>query len=219
MAGMDMGIVNSAQVIEDAYDKLDTELLEYIEDVIFNRREDSTERMLDFAASLDPKSKPTAVRKSRRFLASKSRCSGPVPDYKPYVSTLPRSDAFAKLDAVMKERIIMIDGATGTSIQGYKLEEEDFRGELWKNHTHDLKGFNDGLCITRPDIMEEIHNGFREAGADIIETNSFNATTISAADYELDQIETVFTINKASAEVALKCAKAWTAKDATEASG
>merc|ERR1719482_481529 len=70
--GMDMGIVNSAQVIEDAYDKLDKELLEYVEDVIFNRREDSTERLLEFAATLDPKSKPTSVRKSRRHLASKS---------------------------------------------------------------------------------------------------------------------------------------------------
>jgi len=127
--------------------------------------------------------------------------------------SLPRSSAFESLDKVMKERIIMIDGATGTSIQGYKLEEEDFRGELWKNHSHDLKGFNDGLCITRPDVMEEIHNGFLEAGADIIETNSFNATSISAADYELDQKETVFLINKASAEVACKCAKAWTAKN------
>jgi 5-methyltetrahydrofolate--homocysteine methyltransferase len=210
---MDMGIVNSAQVIEDAYDKLDKELLEYVEDVIFNRREDSTERMLDFAASLDPKSKPTAVRKSRRHLASKSLDSGPVPDYKPFTSELPKSAAFAQLDAIMKERIIMIDGATGTSIQGYKLEEEDFRGKIWKDHTHDLKGFNDGLCITRPDVMEEIHNGFLEAGADIIETNSFNATTISALDYELEAVETVHMINKASAEVAVKCARAWTAKD------
>merc|ERR1719271_1590098 len=112
---MDMGIVNSAQVIEDAYEKLDTELLEYVEDVIFNRREDSTERMLEFSTTLDPKSKPTAVRKSRRHLACKSINSGPVPDYKPYLSTLPRSDAFETLDKVMKERIIMIDGATGTS--------------------------------------------------------------------------------------------------------
>merc|ERR1719498_1335890 len=171
LAGMDMGIVNSAQVIEDAYEKLDAELLEYVEDVIFNRREDSTERMLEFCETLDPKSKPTNVRKSRRHLACKSINTGPVPDYKPYVSTLPRSDAFERIDKVMKERIIMIDGATGTSIQGYKLEEADFRGEIWKDHTHDLKGFNDGLCCTRPDIMREIHNGFLEAGADIIETN------------------------------------------------
>jgi 5-methyltetrahydrofolate--homocysteine methyltransferase len=212
-AGMDMGIVNSAQVEEDQYDKLDKELLVYVEDVIFNRREDSTERLLEFATTLDPKSHPTAVRKSRRHLASKSHDSGPVPDYKPFVSTLPRSDAFEKLDKIMKERIIMIDGATGTSIQTYKLEEEDFRGEIFKNHTHDLKGDNDLLCITRPDVMEEITNGFLEAGADIVETNSFNGTSISQADYELESKENVFLINKTAAEVAKKCTTAWTAKD------
>jgi 5-methyltetrahydrofolate--homocysteine methyltransferase len=72
-AGMDMGIVNSAQVIEDEYDKLDKELLEYVEDVFWNRREDSTERLLDFSTTLDPKSKPTAVRKSRMHLAKKEQ--------------------------------------------------------------------------------------------------------------------------------------------------
>merc|ERR1719440_2055287 len=212
-AGMDMGIVNSAQVIEDAYEKLDKELLEYVEDVIFNRREDATDRMLDFATTLDPKSKPTAVRKSRRHLAMKSVNTGPVPDYKPWVSNLPKSDCFEKLHKVIQERIIMIDGATGTSIQGYKLEEPDFRGERFKDHPNDLKGDNDLLCITRPDIMEEIHNGFLEAGADIIETNSFNGTFISQADYALEAKDIVFDINKASAEVAKKCAKAWTDKN------
>merc|ERR1719456_1114286 len=126
--------------------------------------------------------------------------------------SLPRSDVFGVLDKVMKERIIMIDGATGTSIQKYKLEEKDFRGEQWKNHTHDLKGDNDLLCVTRPDIVTEIHNGFLEAGADIIETNSFNGTFISQADSELDSKENVFLINKTSAELAKKCAAAWTAK-------
>merc|ERR1719324_1430188 len=104
----------------------------------------------------------------------------------------------------------MIDGAMGTNIQSYKLEEEDFRADIWKNHTHDLKGDNDVLCVTRPDIIEEIHNGFLEAGSDIIETNSFNGTKISQADYNLDQKETVFLINKTSAEVAKKCADAYT---------
>merc|ERR550537_1560120 len=101
----------------------------------------------------------------------------------------------------------------GTNIQGYKLEEHDFRGEQWKNHTHDLKGDNDVLVVTRPDIIKEIHNGFLEAGADIIETNSFNGTNISQADYELESKENVFLINKASAELAKKCCVAWTAKD------
>jgi 5-methyltetrahydrofolate--homocysteine methyltransferase len=216
LAGMDMGIVNSAQVIEDAYEKLDKELLEYVEDVLLNRREDATERLLDFSQTLDPKSKPTAVRKSRRHLASKSQYSGPVPDYKPWVDTLPKTDAFDKLDAIMKERVIMIDGAMGTNIQSYKLEEPDFRGEKWKDHTHDLKGDNDLLCVTRPDVIMEIHNRFLEAGADIIETNSFNGTNISQADYELDQKENVFLINKVSAEVAKKCTTEWTAKDPTK---
>jgi 5-methyltetrahydrofolate--homocysteine methyltransferase len=119
----------------------------------------------------------------------------PVPEYKSYVSPLPRSDCFEKLDKIMKERVIMIDGATGTSIQGYKLEEPDFRAEIFKNHTHDLKGDNDLLCITRPDVMEEITNGFLEAGADIVETNSFNGTSISQEDYALEARETVFLIN------------------------
>merc|ERR1719484_367581 len=212
-AGMDMGIVNSAQVEEDKYEKLDKELLEYVEDCLFNRREDSTERLLDYSQTLDPKSKPTNVRKSRRHLACKSRDSGPVPDYKPYVDPLPKSPAFELLEKVMKERVIMIDGATGTNIQNYKLEEEDFRGEQWKDHTHDLKGNNDCLSVTRPDVISEIHNKFLEAGADIIETNTFSGTFISQGDYELDSKENVFLINKASAELAKKCAQEWTAKD------
>merc|ERR1719281_806418 len=112
----------------------------------------------------------------------------------------------------MKERIVIIDGAMGTSVQGYKLEEADFRGEIWKNHTHDLKGDNDVLCVTRPDVIEEIHNGFLAAGADIIETNSFNGTNISQADYELDSKENVFLINKSAAELAKKCCEEWTKK-------
>merc|ERR1719261_1352685 len=112
----------------------------------------------------------------------------------------------------MKERVIMIDGATGTNIQAYKLEEAAFRGEMWKDHKHDLKGDNDILCVTRPDVVCEIHNGFLEAGADIIETNSFNGTSISQADYELESKENVFLINKSSAELAKKCADEWTAK-------
>jgi 5-methyltetrahydrofolate--homocysteine methyltransferase len=126
--------------------------------------------------------------------------------------SLPRSDVFDKLDAVMKERVVIIDGAMGTNIQAYKLEEADFRGEKWKDHTHDLKGDNDLLVVTRPDVIMEIHNGFLEAGADIIETNSFNGTSISQADYELDQKENVFLINKCSAEIAKKCTTEWTAK-------
>jgi 5-methyltetrahydrofolate--homocysteine methyltransferase len=85
----------------------------------------------------------------------------------------------------MKERIIYIDGAMGTQIQKYKLEEEDFRGERYKNHSNELKGNNDLLVITRPDVIGEIHTAYLAGGADIIETNTFNGTCISQADYEL----------------------------------
>jgi 5-methyltetrahydrofolate--homocysteine methyltransferase len=85
----------------------------------------------------------------------------------------------------MKQRIIFIDGAMGTMIQRFKLQEEDFRGERYANHSHELKGNNDILVITRPDVIEDIHMQYLNAGADIIETNTFNGTTISQADYEL----------------------------------
>jgi methionine synthase I (cobalamin-dependent) len=91
----------------------------------------------------------------------------------------------------MKERIIYIDGAMGTMIQRYKLQEEDFRGERYANHGHELKGNNDVLVITRPDIIEEIHTAYLEGGADIIETNTFNGTSISQADYELQDKDEV----------------------------
>eukprot|EP00982_Pelagococcus_subviridis_P014775 31354-Pelagococcus_subviridis.AAC.24 len=113
----------------------------------------------------------------------------------------------------MKERIMVIDGAMGTAVQKYKLQEEDFRGERYKNHTHDLKGNNDILVITRPDVVEEIHSKYLAAGADIIETNTFNATMISQADYELDKKEEVYLINKTAAQLAKKCCVAFTKKN------
>jgi 5-methyltetrahydrofolate--homocysteine methyltransferase len=79
---------------------------------------------------------------------------------------------------VLKERILILDGAMGTMLQGYKLTEDDFRGEQFKNHPVPLQGNNDILCLTRPDVIREIHEKYLEAGADIIETNSFNATTV-----------------------------------------
>jgi len=85
----------------------------------------------------------------------------------------------------MKQRIIFIDGAMGTMIQRYKLTEAGLQGERYANHSHELKGNNDVLVITRPDVIEDIHMQYLTAGADIIETNTFNGTTISQADYEL----------------------------------
>eukprot|EP00894_Picocystis_sp_ML_P001218 jgi/Pico_ML_1/51735/g300.t1 len=230
-AGMDMGIVNSAQVIADEYEKIDKELLEYVEDVLFNKRPDATERILEYAATLEPKCPPTAVRKigGNKFVATPKEnpkpegydpvapadpsSLPPVPEYIPYQAQLKQSDTFDVLHSVMKERIFIIDGAMGTSIQKYKLTEEDYRGERYKDHAHDLKGNNDILVITRPDVIHEIHCKFLESGADIIETNTFNGTTISQADYSLDTLDEVVLINKTAAELAKKAAAEYTAKD------
>src|SRR5881227_2815134 len=88
----------------------------------------------------------------------------------------------------LQKRILILDGAMGTMIQGYHLEEADFRGERFRDHPHDLKGNNDLLCMTRPGVIEEIHKAYLDAGADIIETNSFNAQRLSQGDYKLEEI-------------------------------
>eukprot|EP00878_Enallax_costatus_P040558 GHUV01046868.1.p1 GENE.GHUV01046868.1~~GHUV01046868.1.p1 ORF type:complete len:162 (-),score=77.39 GHUV01046868.1:442-927(-) len=111
----------------------------------------------------------------------------------------------------MQQRIIFIDGAMGTMIQRYKLTEADFCGERYANHSHELKGNNDILVITRPDVIYDIHMQYLEGGADIIETNTFNGTTISQADYELQAPEEVFLINKSAAELAKKATAAYMA--------
>ena len=103
---------------------------------------------------------------------------------------------------VMRERILILDGATGTYLQGLSLTEEDFRGERFKNHAVPLKGCNDVLCITKPEAIIGMHRAYIEAGADIIETNSFNANRFSLADYELQDM--VYEISKAAAECAVK---------------
>jgi len=231
-AGMDMGIVNSAQVIEDVYENIDKELLKFVEDVMFNRSPDATENMLNFAAIIDAKSKPCALRRKDgsppAFKASPRENVStianpiapkpaselqPVPTYAKWVDPIKPTAAFAQLNKIMSERIMVIDGAMGTAVQKYRLSEEDFRGERYKNHTHDLKGNNDILVITKPDVVEEIHSKYLAAGADIIETNTFNSTMISQADYELDQKEEVYLINKTAAQLAKKCCVAFTAKN------
>jgi 5-methyltetrahydrofolate--homocysteine methyltransferase len=92
------------------------------------------------------------------------------------------------LAALLRERIVILDGAMGTMVQRYKLAEADYRGARFANHPSDLKGNNDLLCLTKPEVIEEIHAGYLAAGADIIETNTFNAQTISQADYGLEPI-------------------------------
>ncbi len=99
-----------------------------------------------------------------------------------------RAARAAELHALFASRIAVLDGAMGSVIQGYTLEEGDFRGVRFADHPHDLKGNNDLLCLTRPDVIEEIHGRYFEAGADMIETNTFNSTAISQADYRLEPI-------------------------------
>ncbi|MFT6716962.1 MAG: 5-methyltetrahydrofolate--homocysteine methyltransferase [Saprospiraceae bacterium] len=111
----------------------------------------------------------------------------------------------------LKKRILVLDGAMGSLIQTYKLEEEDFRGERFKDHTHSLKGNNDLLALVRPDILKEIHCLYLEAGADILETNTFSGTTIAQADYALE--DAVYDINLYSARVAKEAADEYTAKN------
>lgn len=112
---------------------------------------------------------------------------------------------------LLKERILILDGAMGTMIQRYPLEEEDFRNEELKNHSHPLKGNNDLLSFTRPDIIKAIHAEYFEAGADIIETNTFSGTTIAQADYKLEFI--VDKINFESAKIAREVADEFTARE------
>jgi len=102
-------------------------------------------------------------------------------------------------------RIAILDGAMGSMIQTYKLQEEDFRGTLLASHPHDLKGNNDLLCLTRPEVVGEIHGRYFEAGADIVETNTFNSTSISQADYQTGHL--VREINLAAAKVAGEAAR------------
>lgn len=111
------------------------------------------------------------------------------------------------LKNALEERILVLDGAMGTLIQSYKLDEVDYRGERFQAHSIDLKGNNDLLSLTRPDIISEIHNKYLEAGSDILETNTFNATQLSQSDYALEHI--VYELNKVSARIARDCADAY----------
>lgn len=116
-----------------------------------------------------------------------------------------------KINDILKERIVIIDGAMGTMIQRHTLTEDDFRGEKFKGHTHPLKGNNDVLSITRPDIIKDIHSQYLAAGADVIETNTFSATTIAQADYHLE--DHVYELNYQSAKIAKEVADQFTARE------
>ncbi|WP_421889551.1 homocysteine S-methyltransferase family protein [Marinoscillum sp.] len=116
-----------------------------------------------------------------------------------------------KLQEIAQERILILDGAMGTMIQRYKLEEEDFRNEALKDHPSSLKGNNDLLSITRPDVIKEIHAAYFAAGADIAETNTFSSTTIAQADYHLEHL--AYELNYQSAKIARAVADEFTAKE------
>jgi 5-methyltetrahydrofolate--homocysteine methyltransferase len=115
------------------------------------------------------------------------------------------------LPDLLRQRIVIIDGAMGTMIQRYKLGEADFRGERFKDHPRDLKGNNDLLALTRPDVVREIHAAYLRAGADIIETNTFGATSVAQEDYGLAQVARE--INVASARLAREAADAASTPD------
>ncbi|HEY3129527.1 MAG TPA: methionine synthase [Acidobacteriota bacterium] len=116
-----------------------------------------------------------------------------------------------RLNELLKQRIVIIDGAMGTMIQRFRLAEPDYRGEEFKNHPSDLKGNNDLLSITQPQIIKSIHRRFLEAGADIIETNTFNSQAISQADYGLQ--DRAYALNLAGARVARQAAAEFLAEN------
>lgn len=115
------------------------------------------------------------------------------------------------ISEILKDRILVLDGAMGTMIQRHKLEEEDFRNDELKDHPKSLKGNNDLLSLTRPEIIKDIHRQYFEAGADIVETNTFSGTTIAQADYDLQHI--VHDINFKSAQLAKEVAVEFTANE------
>lgn len=116
------------------------------------------------------------------------------------MSTSTRNSVKEQIHHLLKSRILMLDGAMGTMIQRHKLTEEDYRGERFKDHPGQLKGNNDLLSITQPEIIKDIHREYLNAGADIIETNSFSSTTISMEDYQMEDL--VYELNYESAKIA-----------------
>ena len=120
------------------------------------------------------------------------------------------SSKVEQLRAQLNERILVLDGGMGTMIQSYRLNEADFRGERFADWPCDLKGNNDLLVLSKPEVIAAIHNAYFEAGADIIETNTFNSTTIAMADYQMESLSAE--INFAAAKLARACADEWTAR-------
>ena len=135
-------------------------------------------------------------------LAGRQRQMNLVPPMNP---PPPQSPSFARLRALFESRIAILDGAMGSMIQTFDLQEADFRGERLRDHPHDLKGNNDLLSLTRPDVIEGIHSEYFAAGADMVETNTFNSTSISQSDYGTESL--AGEINAAAAAIALRAAR------------
>ena len=117
----------------------------------------------------------------------------------------------SKITEQIKNRILVLDGAMGTMLQAYKFSEEDFRGERFKDYPTSLQGNNDLLSLTQPEAIKTIHGKYFEAGADIVETNTFSSTTIAMADYQMEDL--VYELNYQSAKIAKEVANEFTAKE------
>ncbi|TDQ30640.1 homocysteine S-methyltransferase family protein [Zeaxanthinibacter enoshimensis] len=117
----------------------------------------------------------------------------------------------SRIEDILKKRILVLDGAMGTMLQRYKFEEKDFRGERFKDWPSDLQGNNDLLSLTQPDAIADIHRKYFEAGADIVETNTFSGTSIAMADYGMESL--VYELNYESARIAREVADEFTRKD------
>src|SRR5688572_3511406 len=114
------------------------------------------------------------------------------------------------LEHLLSQRILLLDGAMGTMIQRARLSEEDYRGERFRNYQREVRGNNDLLSLTQPDLVRDIHAQYLEAGADIIETNTFNSTRVALADYGMQAL--AGELNRSAARLAREAAVAWTAK-------
>ena len=119
-------------------------------------------------------------------------------------------DVRKQLDDLLTKRILVLDGAMGTMIQRHTLTEADFRGTRLKDHGRELRGNNDLLVLTRPDVIAQIHREYLEAGSDIIETNTFSSTAIAQADYGLESL--VYELNVEGAKLAKAACGEWTAR-------
>jgi 5-methyltetrahydrofolate--homocysteine methyltransferase len=127
------------------------------------------------------------------------------------IMTIATNKSKSAIASALEKRILILDGAMGTMIQRYKLEEADYRGERFKDWVKDIKGNNDLLCLTQPQIINAIHREYLEAGADIIETNTFNCQAVSLEDYEMQSL--AIELNHAAAKIARLAADDFTAKD------